>query len=212
MPFQPGSGNEFISSRTADHQALTHSLRGAEVRFDPLHAVIAEMDCVMSPSQIPDLFAEDDDSSVVSGPNLFSAIHEASDEDGHVNMLRQTGRNRAGQGRVLALRRRAMRHRLRQAASARQTEYEQRRLRIQIVTPPENEFARQDRPSVPLRLATHAIGLSLVATALPVGAAMMTYNLLKGEDIKVTARLTTLTGLALAVLAGNPALAHLIGA
>jgi hypothetical protein len=81
-----------------------------------------------------------------------------------------------------------------------------------IYAPLEGQSDAETRPSVPLRLATHAISLSLVATALPIGAAMMTYNLLKGEDIKVTARLTTLTGLALTVLAGNPHLAQLIGA
>lgn len=212
MPFQPGSGNEFTSAGVQPEQSKAQQMRKADGQPKSLHDVLSEMDCVISLSHIPDLFADDDDDMPSSAPNLFAAPQEAGDDTACINILRQTGRNRAGQGRVLALHRRAVRAQMRQLATARQADHELRRLRSQIFTVPDEELALQDRPSVPLRIATHAIGLSLVATALPVGAAMMTYNLLKGEDIKVTARLTTLTGLALAILAGNPELALLIGA
>lgn len=60
------------------------------------------------------------------------------------------------------------------------------------------------RPSLPLRIAAQSINLSLIVTALPIGAAALTYNVLRGEDMTFTARLTTLTGLALAIFGGDP--------
>lgn len=212
MPFQPGSGNECSAAGNTGHHVKAPPARPAPENYDLLHAALAEMDCVISLSQIPDLLADDDDGALSAGPNLFASPPESGDEAVRVNMLRQTSRSSARQGRVLALRRRTLRARVRYTAAVQQAEYEQRRLRAQILTVPEEELAQLDRPSVPLRLATHAIVLSLMATALPVGAALMTYNLLKGEDIQMTARLTTLTGLALAVLAGHPEWAQLLGA
>ncbi|KAF0171442.1 MAG: Uncharacterized protein FD162_2974 [Rhodobacteraceae bacterium] len=76
-----------------------------------------------------------------------------------------------------------------------------------------HEDAPQDiRPSLPLRIAAQSINLSLIVTALPIGAAALTYNVLRGEDMTFTARLTTLTGLALAIFGGDPSsfFGHLI--
>lgn len=215
MPFHPGSGNEFRSAGTKDQRADAHPRRADHRHLDSLEQALAEMDSVISLTHIPDLFADDGATHSPSETNLFAAA-TASDEDAvRVNMLRQTGRSLAVQGRVLALRRRATRKRQGQtapAAPAVKVEDELRQLRTRIFTITDEERALAERPSVPLRLATHVIGLSLVVTALPVGAAMMTYNLLNGEDMQMTARLTTLTGLGLAVLSGNPELALLIGA
>lgn len=214
MPVQLGSGNEFVSVELKDHRAKTGPaediwMDGADP--DPLERALAGMGCVMSLSRIPDLLSEDDDSVLPSAGNLFGTADEIDDDIGRVNLLRQTGRSRAGQGRVLALRRRAARSQMLPSEPVGHAGDDLRRIRAHIFGPTDEDLARQARPSVPLRLATHAIGLSLVATALPVGAAMMTYNLLRGEDMQMTARMTTLTGLALAVLAGNPELAHLLG-
>lgn len=145
-------------------------------------------------------------------------MDDDGDEDGQEdseNFLREARLSPVAQSRVVALRRRRVRAQLRRPLPVwplpgGQDDDELRNMRDRIYTV---EADAKDRPpSVPLRVATHAISLSLVAAALPVGAALMTYNLLKGEDIRVTARLTTLSGLALAVIGANPHLAQVIGA
>jgi hypothetical protein len=60
--------------------------------------------------------------------------------------------------------------------------------------PPEPVAEVAERPSTQMRLAVHAMNCSLIAVALPVGAAAMTYSLLRGEDMRVSARLMALTG------------------
>ena len=45
-----------------------------------------------------------------------------------------------------------------------------------------------------MRLAAHAMNATLIVVWLPLGAAVMTYSLLKGEDIRLTSRLMVLTG------------------
>lgn len=46
-----------------------------------------------------------------------------------------------------------------------------------------------------LRLAVHALNATLIVVWAPLGAAIMTYSLLKGEDMKLSARLIVLVGL-----------------
>ncbi|TXH95733.1 MAG: hypothetical protein E6Q73_14400 [Pseudorhodobacter sp.] len=178
-----------------------------------LEEELALMDCVIPLTRIPDLADLDSDEDL-TGLNLFSPVMEAA-ADPEANFLRRPARSPQARGRVVALRRRAMRAQLKRPLPqwplpGGQADDDLRNMRDQIYSDSASEQAAQ--PSVPLRVATHAISLSLVAAALPVGAAVMTYNLLKGEDMRVTARLTTLTGLALVVLAGNPQLAQMIGA
>lgn len=52
----------------------------------------------------------------------------------------------------------------------------------------------QTRSSVKLRLATHAINATLIVIALPVGASMMTYSLLRGESLTTSARALAVMG------------------
>lgn len=185
--------------------------------LSPLQEELALMDTVIPLTLLPEWTDDDADDHALSGVNLFGPIMENDHSAGEINFLREAHRSRVAQSRVVALRRRAMRAQLRRPRAVwplagGQADDELRNLRDRIYAPDADTLAAEQKPSVQLRVATHAISLTLVATALPVGAAMMTYNLLKGEDIKATARLTTLTGLALAVLAGNPQLAQLIGA
>jgi hypothetical protein len=51
------------------------------------------------------------------------------------------------------------------------------------------------KPSTQMRLAAHAMNATLIVVWAPLGAAVMTYSLLKGEDMKLSARLMVLTGL-----------------
>lgn len=48
-----------------------------------------------------------------------------------------------------------------------------------------------------LRLAAHAMNATLIVIALPVGAAMMTYSLLRGENLNASARLLAVIGIAI---------------
>lgn len=56
------------------------------------------------------------------------------------------------------------------------------------------------RDSIQLRLASHAMNCTLLAVNLPIGAAVMTYSLLRGENIGVSARAMALTGAAMVFL------------
>ena len=210
MTLVPCNLDEFHSTSATETPNVSKLTATGRLHLSPLAEELCLMDCVIPLTCIPAADAEAD--SDLDGLNLYGPDGFAT-----TNMLRNPRRSRAEQGRVVALRRRAMRSQVQRRRSAwplpgGQSPEDLRQMRECIYAPLEGQSDAETRPSVPLRLATHAISLSLVATALPIGAAMMTYNLLKGEDIKVTARLTTLTGLALTVLAGNPHLAQLIGA
>lgn len=186
--------------------------------LSPLEEELSLMDAAIPMTFLPEWdedSAQDEDHDL-AGLNLFSPVMEDDAEMKIEVFWREPRRARAAQARIVALRRRAVRTQLHRTMPGwplrGQGDGDLRNMRAHILAPDTEALAAQEKHSVPLRIATHAIGLTLVATALPVGAAMMTYNLLKGEDIKITARLTTLTGLALAFLAGNPQLAQLIGA
>lgn len=210
MSYQPRFDKEFDtvcfkSSRTVGTPAETTGTPS-------LTAAIAQLDCAISMSPLPELAAFDGRDAVTDA-NLFLSGTE-DETEAPANFLRVSPRSRLARSRVVALRRRQMRSHLQRAQvqwplAGGQDEGELARLRDCLY--PEVEEIVEERPSTQMRLATHAISLSLVATALPIGAAVMTYNLLKGEDMRVTARLTTLTGLALAIFAGNPALGQLVG-
>lgn len=49
--------------------------------------------------------------------------------------------------------------------------------------------------ATPMRLAIHTMNATLILVAMPVGAAMMTYSLLRGEDLRLTSQAMVLTGL-----------------
>lgn len=218
MPLDPCDRDEFHSAVVLEAPIVPKLSGKGRLHLYALREELSLMDCVIPLTSIPDgAEADDGEDTSLAGLNLFGAASDTGDDLARTNMLRNPRLSRAEQGRVVALRRRTMRSHLQRRpavwrASGGQSVDDLHQMRTCIYTPTPEQLAGEAKPSVPLRLATHAIGLSLLVTALPVGAAMMTYNLLKGEDIKATARLTTLTGLALAVLAGNPQLAQLIGA
>lgn len=54
------------------------------------------------------------------------------------------------------------------------------------------------RATAAQRLAVHALNATLVMVSLPVGAAMITYAVLRGEDMRLSGRAMALTGAALA--------------
>lgn len=58
-------------------------------------------------------------------------------------------------------------------------------------------------PSGQMRLAAHAMNASLIVVYAPLGAALMTYSLLRGTDMRISARVLTVTGV-LAGLAATP--------
>ena len=59
--------------------------------------------------------------------------------------------------------------------------------------------AEQDRPySTQMRLAVHCMNATLILVWTPMGAALMTYSLLKGEDMRLSARVMAVTGTLLA--------------
>ncbi len=74
-----------------------------------------------------------------------------------------------------------------------------RRLRRALYPRDEAEPA----PSPQLRLAAHALDCTLMVVAMPVGAAMMTYSLMRGGNLAASARAMALTGAGLALLHGG---------
>lgn len=58
----------------------------------------------------------------------------------------------------------------------------------------------EDKPELVQRLTIYAANTTLMLVALPVGAALLTYNILGGEDAKITARAMALTGAALGMM------------
>jgi hypothetical protein len=50
------------------------------------------------------------------------------------------------------------------------------------------------KPSTQIRLAAHCLNATLILVYAPLGAAVMTYSLLKGEDIRFSARMMALVG------------------
>jgi hypothetical protein len=65
------------------------------------------------------------------------------------------------------------------------------RMRAALYTTP------QETPSTALRLAAHAINATMVAIALPVGAAAMTYSFMRGENVNASARMLAVLGIAI---------------
>ncbi|MDO8325330.1 MAG: hypothetical protein Q7T28_00150 [Cypionkella sp.] len=156
------------------------------------------------------IFAEPDARDLL-GPPRFGP-HPLESWQTQPATPRAPQRSRLAQSRVVALRRKSVRPQAARPAPALpggQSIEDLRAMRDHIF----HEDAPQDiRPSLPLRIAAQSINLSLIVTALPIGAAALTYNVLRGEDMTFTARLTTLTGLALAIFGGDPSsfFGHLI--
>ncbi|MFN6977200.1 MAG: hypothetical protein ACK4OP_03680, partial [Gemmobacter sp.] len=73
-------------------------------------------------------------------------------------------------------------------------------LRIREALYPPVEQPARPTASMPIRIAVGATGATLVIVAAPVGAALLTYNALRGADLALTARAVALTGAALGFL------------
>lgn len=58
----------------------------------------------------------------------------------------------------------------------------------------EEEEGEQQKLPVARRLAVYTVNTTLLIVAMPAGAALLTYNILKGEDERVTAQALALTG------------------
>jgi len=65
------------------------------------------------------------------------------------------------------------------------------------------------RHTAPMRLAVHAMNATLIAVWAPLGAAAMTYSILKGEDMRLSARLMLLGG-SIAALSQTPIGQHMV--
>lgn len=70
--------------------------------------------------------------------------------------------------------------------------------RIRAALYPPEEDVVDERPSTQMRLAIHAMNATMIVALLPVGAAVMTYSILRGEDLRLSGRMLALTGLVLA--------------
>lgn len=57
--------------------------------------------------------------------------------------------------------------------------------------------------STQLRLATHAMNATLIAASLPIGAALTTYAVLRGENMRTTTSAMVITGLAGSLMHGR---------
>ena len=66
--------------------------------------------------------------------------------------------------------------------------------------PPETAPAVNAQASPQMRLAVHSMNATLIMVALPIGAARMTYSVLRGDNLRLTARTLVATGFASTLL------------
>jgi len=64
----------------------------------------------------------------------------------------------------------------------------------------EGYVAPPDQGALARRLAAHTMNTTLIMVSLPVGGALLTYSVLRGEDMRLTGRAMALTGLALGLM------------
>ena len=62
--------------------------------------------------------------------------------------------------------------------------------------PPEDDAPPPHLVSPQMRLAAHAMNATLIMVALPVGTAMLTYSVLRGENMRLTSAALVATGMA----------------
>ena len=83
------------------------------------------------------------------------------------------------------------------------------RLRMALY-PTEEEAPPPYLISPQMRLAAHTMNATLIMVALPVGAAMLTYSVLRGENMRLTSAALVATGIASQLLQG-PVISALMG-
>ena len=76
--------------------------------------------------------------------------------------------------------------------------------------PNEDENPPPHLSSPQMRLAAHTMNATLIMVALPVGAAMLTYSVLRGENMRLTSAALVATGLASSLFQG-PVVSALMG-
>lgn len=76
-------------------------------------------------------------------------------------------------------------------------DYELSRLRAALYPKDEEDT---ERASPQMRLAAHTMNATLIMVALPVGAAMLTYSLLRGDNMRLTSAALVATGLGSTIL------------
>lgn len=75
--------------------------------------------------------------------------------------------------------------------------------RLRMALYPPNDADAPAPPSTQMRLAVHCMNATLILVWAPLGAAVMTYSVLRGEDFRLSARMMAVTGTLLA-LAQSP--------
>ncbi len=143
--------------------------------------------------------------------NIFANIDQDAVQEiaANINVMRVSRRSKASRSRLLALRRQIARctHTQVKRPGGKQGERSLREIRAHVFC---DDAPQPQQISMPLRIATHSINMALILAVLPIGAASLTYNLLRGEDMAITARLTTLAGLVLVFFGGQAG--NLLGA
>jgi len=74
------------------------------------------------------------------------------------------------------------------------------RMALYPAAPAPATAANQEHGSTQMRLAAHTMNATLIMVALPVGAAMLTYSLLRGENMRLSTAAMVATGLGVSLL------------
>ncbi|MEO5613313.1 MAG: hypothetical protein ABIR04_00085 [Cypionkella sp.] len=82
--------------------------------------------------------------------------------------------------------------------------------RLRLALYPTEEPPPPHLVSPQMRLAAHTMNATLIIVALPVGAAMMTYSVLRGENMRLTSAALVATGIASQLFQG-PMISALVG-
>lgn len=82
--------------------------------------------------------------------------------------------------------------------------------RLRAALYPTDDTPAPHLTSAQMRLAAHTMNATLIMVALPVGAAMLTYSVLRGENMRLTSAALVATGLASSLLQG-PVISALMG-
>jgi hypothetical protein len=67
----------------------------------------------------------------------------------------------------------------------------------------EDEVETAPPPSAAMQLSAHLISVALIAVALPLGVMALVCTILRGGDMRIAARMSTLTGFAVLALSNN---------
>ena len=187
-----------------DFASATTTIKGVTTVYRPKNIYAKANSSYLSTIALSNAIEVAEDCQIT---NIFADldVDTAQDPALNINLMRVSRRSKVATSRLLALRRQAARcaRTLARRPSNKQGDRiakELRNLRAHIFS---DDAPQARQYSLPLRIATHSINMALILAVLPIGAASLTYNLLRGEDIAITARLTTLAGLVLVFVGGQ---------